>query len=95
MCSRSCCRSWEFIEDWRARAGLRYVDERFLDAGNTATLPSYTIVDAALDWAVNDGLTLSTHVRNATDKIYAVAAYGPNAIFGMPRTWELQARYQF
>jgi iron complex outermembrane recepter protein len=87
--------SWQFIEDWRARVGLRYVDERYLDPGNTVALPSYTIVDAAVDWAVNDALTLSAHVRNAADKTYAVASYGPNAIFGMPRTWEMQARYQF
>jgi iron complex outermembrane receptor protein len=87
--------SWQFIQDWRARAGVRYVGKRYLDSANTAELPSYTVVDAAVDWAMLDSLTLSAHVRNATDRTYAQAAYGPNAIFGMPRTWELQARYQF
>jgi iron complex outermembrane receptor protein len=87
--------SWQFVSDWRARAGLRYVGARFLDEGNTIELPSYTVVDSALDWAVNDSTTLSAHVRNATDKTYAQAAYGPQFILGMPRTWELEARYRF
>lgn len=87
--------SWEFITDWRARTGLRYVGKRYLDESNTTELPSYAVVDAALDWAASDALTLSAHVRNAMDKTYAQAAYGPQFIFGMPRTWELQARYGF
>jgi iron complex outermembrane recepter protein len=87
--------SWEFIEDWRARAGVRHVAKRYLDEENTAELPDYTILDAAVDWAVIEDLTISAHVRNASDKTYALAAYSGSAIFGMPRTWELQARYQF
>jgi len=87
--------SWQFVADWRARAGLRYVGSRYLDQGNTIELPSYTVIDAAVDWAVNDAMTLSAHVRNATDKTYAQAAYGPQFILGMPRTWELQARHRF
>lgn len=87
--------SWEFITDWRARTGLRYVGKRDLDESNTTELPSYAVVDAALDWAASDALTLSAHVRNAMDKTYAQAAYGPQFILGMPRTWELQARYGF
>lgn len=87
--------SWQFVADWRARVGLRYVGARYLDQNNTTELPSYTVVDAALDWAFNDAMTLSAHVRNATDKTYAQAAYGPQFIFGMPRTWELQARHRF
>jgi iron complex outermembrane receptor protein len=86
---------WQFLEDWRARAGLRYVGKRYLSDENDVALPSYSIVDAAVDWSVLDAVTLSAHVRNATDKTYAQAAYGPNAIFGMPRTWELEARYRF
>lgn len=87
--------SWQFVTDWRARAGLRYVGSRYLDQSNTTELPSYTVIDAAVDWAVNDAMTLSAHIRNATDKTYAQAAYGPQFILGMPRTWELQARHRF
>jgi iron complex outermembrane receptor protein len=88
--------SWQFLADWRARAGLRYVGNRFLDSGNTAELPSYSVVDAAVDWAANDAVTIGAHVRNATDKVYALSAYGgAQYILGMPRTWELQARYKF
>lgn len=87
--------SWQFLPDWRARAGLRHVGKRYLDSANTGELPSYTVFDAAVDWAVSEALTVGAHVRNVTDKTYAQAAYGPQFIFGMPRTWEMQARYQF
>jgi iron complex outermembrane recepter protein len=87
--------SWQFLEDWRARTGARHVGRRYLDSANSVELPSYTILDAALDWAVSSALTVGAHIRNATDKTYAQAAYGPQFIFGMPRTWELQARYRF
>jgi iron complex outermembrane receptor protein len=87
--------SWQFLHDWRARAGLRYVGKRYLDPSNATELPSYTVVDAALDWAASEALTVSAHVRNATDKTYAQASYGPQFILGMPRTWELQTRYRF
>ena len=87
--------SWQFLQDWRARAGLRHVGKRYLDSANSAELPSYTVLDAAVDWAMSESLKIGAHVRNATDKTYAQAAYGPQFILGMPRTWELQARYQF
>jgi iron complex outermembrane recepter protein len=88
--------SYQFLADWRARAGVRYVGKKYLDSGNTTVLPSYSIVDAALDWSATDALTVGAHVRNATDKTYALAAYGgAQIILGMPRTWELEARYKF
>ncbi len=88
--------SWQFLEDWRARAGLRHVGKRYMDDSNTAVLPSYSILDAAVDWAVSDAVTVGAHVRNATDKVYAQSSYGgAQYILGMPRTWELQARYRF
>lgn len=87
--------SWQFLEDWRARAGLRYVGKRYLDPSNDTELPSYTVIDAAIDWAATEALTVGAHVRNATDKTYALASYGPQFILGMPRTWELQAHYRF
>lgn len=88
--------SYQFLEDWRARAGVRYAGKKYLDSGNTTVLPSYSIIDAALDWSATDSLTVGAHVRNATDKTYALAAYGgAQIILGMPRTWELQARYKF
>jgi len=87
--------SWQFLDAWRARAGLRYVGKRYLDSANTTELPSYTVIDAALDWATTNALTVGVQVRNATDKTYALASYGPQFILGMPRTWELQTRYRF
>lgn len=88
--------SYQFLEDWRARAGVRYVGKKYLDSANTTVLPSYSVIDAALDWSATDSLTVGAHVRNATDKTYALAAYGgAQIILGMPRTWELQARYRF
>jgi iron complex outermembrane receptor protein len=72
--------SWQFVRDWRARAGLRYVGKRYLDPSNATELPSYTVLGAALDWAASDALTVSAHVRNAMDETYAQASYGPQFI---------------
>lgn len=87
--------SWQFLDAWRARAGLRYVGKRYVDAANATEIPGYTVVDVALDWAASEALTVGAHVRNATDKTYAQASYGPQFILGMPRTWELQTRFRF
>ncbi|HKU12967.1 MAG TPA: TonB-dependent receptor [Steroidobacteraceae bacterium] len=88
--------SWAVTEQWRARAGLRYVGKRFTDNGNQLELPSYTVIDAGVDWAPTPQLALTAALRNVTDEVYAVSAYTTSQwILGQPRTAELQARYRF
>jgi len=88
--------SWAVNEQWLARAGLRYVGKRFTDNANQLELPSYTVIDAGVDWAPLPQLSLTASLRNLTDEVYAVAAYTTSEwILGQPRTAELTARYRF
>jgi iron complex outermembrane recepter protein len=88
--------SWAVNEQWLARAGLRHVGKRFTDNANQLELPSYTVIDAGVDWAPLPQLSLTASLRNLTDEVYAVAAYTTSEwILGQPRTAELTARYRF
>ena len=88
--------SCALTDQWRLRGGLRYVGKRFLDNANQLELPSYTVADAAVDWAPMSNLSIGASVRNVTDKIYPIAAYTSSQwILGMPRTLEVQAHYRF
>ena len=88
--------SWAVNDQWLARAGLRYVGKRFTDTANQLELPSYTVLDAGVDWAPTPQLALTASLRNVTDEVYGVAAYTTSEwILGRPRTAELQARYRF
>jgi iron complex outermembrane recepter protein len=88
--------TWSPLEQWRARGGVRYVGKRYLDNANELELPSYAVVDTAVDWAPKPSLLIGATLRNVTDKVYAVTAYGASQwILGQPRTFELQARYRF
>ncbi|WP_034006275.1 TonB-dependent receptor domain-containing protein, partial [Pseudomonas aeruginosa] len=42
----------------------RYVDRRYADAANQASLPGYTVVDANLGWQVRPDLTLGLELYN-------------------------------
>jgi iron complex outermembrane receptor protein len=88
--------SWAVNDQWLARAGVRYVGKRFTDNANQLELPSYTVLDAGVDWAPLPQLSLTALLRNVTDEVYGVAAYTTSEwILGQPRTAELQARYRF
>ena len=88
--------SWAVSDQWLTRAGLRYVGKRFTDNANQLEIPSYTVLDAAVDWAPTPQLALTASLRNATDEVYGLAAYTTSQwILGQPRTAELQARYRF
>lgn len=88
--------SWAVTDQWNTRAGLRYVGKRFTDDANQLELPSYTVIDAGVDWAPTPQLALTAALRNVTDEVYGVAAYTTSEwILGQPRTAELTARYRF
>jgi iron complex outermembrane receptor protein len=89
--------NYSLREDLHLGAGLRYVDTRYTDDTNTATLPSYTVMDAALSWIVNDKATVILRGRNLTDeKNYVLSQYVDNQwVFAEPRAYELSLRYTF
>jgi iron complex outermembrane recepter protein len=78
-------------------AGLRYVDERYRNEQNTAVLPAYTVVDAAVSWTVNPNTIIALRGRNLTnEKDYVLSEYVTNQwVFADPRAYEISLRYNF
>ena len=50
--------------------GVTYQGESFIDNNNTATLPSYTRVDASAYYDLSDDLRLQVNIENLTDELY-------------------------
>lgn len=86
-----------FAETLRVGAGLRYVDRRYADAANQASLPGYTVVDANLGWRVRPDLTLGLELYNLFDRQYALADNnnGQQWIVGQPRSFNVTADFSF
>ncbi len=86
-----------FADTLRVGAGLRYVDRRYADAANQASLPGYTVVDANLGWRVRPDLTLRLELYNLFDRQYALADNnnGQQWIMGQPRSFNVTADFSF
>lgn len=61
-------------------AGLTYQDESFADNGNFTTLPSFTRLDAAAYFDLNEDITLQLNIENLTDTDYFPSAHTANNI---------------
>lgn len=55
--------------------GVRYVGESAMDAANSDTVPSYTLVDLAAAWQVDERYRLGLSVSNLLDETYVGACY--------------------
>jgi iron complex outermembrane recepter protein len=55
---------------WLTLGTVRYVGDRFINRANTAKLPGYTVVDAALRHSVTDQLAVDLRVNNLLDAFY-------------------------
>lgn len=83
-------------------AGARYVDTQARSTNTAAVafvpeIPSYTVLDAMLGYAVNKNLSLQLNVFNLTDKFYIarINNAGNRATVGAPRSAVLTAKLQF
>ncbi|MFA5630110.1 MAG: TonB-dependent siderophore receptor [Porticoccaceae bacterium] len=88
--------TWQVASAWSIAGGARYVGERYLNDANTAELPAYTVVDATVQWQVNDALRLSLRGKNLSDtRNYVLAPYGNQWILGDGRSVEVGLNYGF
>ncbi|MET0969600.1 MAG: TonB-dependent siderophore receptor [Tardiphaga sp.] len=88
--------TWAFAADWSANAGVQIVGKTFADSANTLEMPSYTLVNAGLQWKPDLNTTVSLRVYNLFDKIYATSSYSDNQwTLGMPRTAQLAVNVKF
>lgn len=75
-------------------AGTNYVSSR-TTFSDVLTLPSYTVVDAALYYSI-DQFKLSANLNNVFDKTHWVGGYDFNRLFpGTPRTFLIGIGYTF
>ncbi|AUA34001.1 TonB-dependent receptor [Pseudomonas sp. SGAir0191] len=89
--------SKDFGRLFSAGAGARYVDSRYGDNANTVQVPSYTVVDANVDWHVQPDLTLGLQLNNLFDRQYATTTEnnGRQWYLGEPRSFFVTADYRF
>ena len=50
--------------------GASYQDDSFINNSNSATLPSYTKIDAAVYYEISEDLMVQLNVENISDKVY-------------------------
>ena len=79
---------WNFVQltpKLGAGLGLTYQDESFINNSNTASLPSYTRVDAALYYEWSDKLRIQLNVENLGDTAYFPSSHSTHqATVGAP-----------
>ncbi|RYX96636.1 MAG: TonB-dependent receptor [Comamonadaceae bacterium] len=86
---------WDFTPGWTARTALQYVGERYVNNTNTASLPSYTVLNAGLNWKAMPKLGIDLRVDNLTDKVYATQGSESQWILSRPRTFWVTGTYAF
>jgi len=89
--------SKNFGDRFSVGTGARYVDSRYGDNANTVEVPSYTVVDANIDWHVQPDLTLGVQLNNLFDRQYATTTgnNGRQWYLGEPRSFFVTADYSF
>ena len=70
--------------------GLTYQDESFVNNGNTAVLPSYTRIDAAAYYDVNEDVRIQVNIENLTDELYFPNSHSTHQVTVAP---PLNARF--
>ncbi len=62
--------SYQLTPKFGLGLGASYQDESFINNSNSATLPSYTRIDAAAYYEVSEDVSLQLHVENISDRVY-------------------------
>ncbi|XSG82164.1 MAG: TonB-dependent receptor [Methyloligella sp. ZOD6] len=81
--------SWAFAPRWTARGGLQYVGSVYSDYANQYERPSFTVVNAMLDFQVTESSVLSLRGFNLFDEVYAQTGNSNTWRLGQPQTFEL------
>jgi catecholate siderophore receptor len=82
--------SFQFSQKLSGGLGLTYQDESFINNSNSAVLPSYTRIDAALYYQLSNTLRMQVNIENLTDTDYFPSSHSTHqATVGAP----LNARF--
>lgn len=87
---------YNLTDAFGAGLGITHQSSQFAAISNTVQLPSFTRVDAAIFWDVNDRMELQLNVENLLDEEYFSDAHNNNNIStGAPINARLSARVKF
>lgn len=76
--------------------GLSYQDDSFINNSNSATLPSYTRIDAAAFYDVSNRLRIQLNVENLTDELYFPNSHSTHqATVGAPLNARMTVNWLF
>ncbi|KJE34339.1 ligand-gated channel protein [Thalassospira sp. HJ] len=75
--------------------GVRFVGERQRNDGNTETLPSNSVFDAAINYAVTDDVSLSVNAMNLFDREYVSSNTFGSRFYGEGRTVLATLKYSW
>ena len=82
--------SFQFSQKLSGGLGLTYQDESFINNSNSAVLPSYTRIDAALYYQLSKTLRVQVNIENLSDTDYFPSSHSTHqATVGAP----LNARF--
>lgn len=87
---------YDFNSQWGVGLGAVHQDEVFVSTDNAVTLPSFTRVDAAVFYTINDNIKIQLNVENLLDENYYSSAHNNNNIMpGSPRAVRLGVDLSF
>lgn len=72
--------TYQVSEVFGVGLGATYQDESFIDNGNTASLPSYTRIDASAYYDISDELRIQLNIENLTDTLYFPNAHAQHQV---------------
>ncbi|HZZ20247.1 MAG TPA: TonB-dependent siderophore receptor [Opitutaceae bacterium] len=92
--------TWEPGRTWQLGGGATYMGQRYADTYNTATVPSYVVVNAMVSYHVNQHLDLQVNLNNIADTLYYNGIYYTevdenHAVPGAGRTLLVTAKLRF
>lgn len=77
--------SYQISDVFGVGFGATYQDESFINNSNSATLPSYTRIDASAYYDMSDTMRVQLHIENLTDELYFPNAHSTHqATVGAP-----------
>jgi len=83
------------LGDLTLGGGVRFVGERQRNDGNTETLPSNSVFDAAINYAVTDDVSLSVNATNLFDREYVSSNTFGSRFYGEGRTVLATLKYSW
>ena len=89
------------LDGFKVGGGVRHAGKHYGDSSNTWSAPSYTVIDAVLNYDLGrldsslEGAEFSLNVRNLADRTYAGHCQSGSCMYGSRRTVMGSVRYRW